>query len=88
MHVLLQGQYLWDNLIDPDRVYHFDIELEVRIYVLVCCKILCIHIQTPIDRKKQLTAIRNEFPSEDFRESSPLESPLCNDVLFGLIVFD
>ena len=27
--LLLQGQFLWDNLIDHDRSYHFEIELEV-----------------------------------------------------------
>ena len=28
---LLQGQFLWDNLIDHDRSYHFEVELEVAI---------------------------------------------------------
>jgi DNA-dependent protein kinase catalytic subunit len=50
---LTKGAYLWDNLIDPERVYKFELELE-----------------TPIDRKKQLTAIRNERLSPDSRESS------------------
>lgn len=28
---LLQGLYLWDNLIDPEKVYHFEMELEVHV---------------------------------------------------------
>ncbi|CAI8051260.1 DNA-dependent protein kinase catalytic subunit [Geodia barretti] len=59
---LTKGVYLWDNLIDPERVYKFELELE-----------------TPIDRKKQLTAIRNERLSPDSRESS---SPPEDSILF------
>jgi DNA-dependent protein kinase catalytic subunit len=54
-----KGLYLWDNLVDPGKVYQFEIELE-----------------SPIDRKKQLTAIRDERKSSDSAESSPLGSPL------------
>ncbi|XP_064405997.1 DNA-dependent protein kinase catalytic subunit-like isoform X2 [Halichondria panicea] len=28
----LKGQFLWDNLIDKDKPYHFEIELESRVY--------------------------------------------------------
>ena len=27
---VMQGMYLWDNLIDPEKVYRFELELEVQ----------------------------------------------------------
>jgi DNA-dependent protein kinase catalytic subunit len=59
-----KGQYLWDNLIDPDKEYNFPIELE-----------------TPLDRKKQIMAIKDELKQTSDNEAvgstlSPERSPL------------
>lgn len=45
-----------------------------------CISNVCFYVQSPIDRKKQLTAIRDERKSPDSADSSPLGSPLCNDI--------
>lgn len=56
-----QGQFLWENLIDLDREYHFEAELDV-----------------PIDRKNQMTSIRDEVRAMSTKDSSPTAaSPPC-----------
>eukprot|EP00731_Ephydatia_muelleri_P036866 Em0341g3a len=49
-----KGQFLWENLVDSDREYHFEAELDI-----------------PIDRKSQMTAIRDEVRALSTKDSSP-----------------
>ncbi len=59
-----QGQYLWENVVDSERRYQFEAELDA-----------------PMDRKKQMTAIRDEIrgggEGGGSRDSSPGYSPPC-----------
>ncbi len=74
---------MWDNLIDKDKPYHFEIELEVRNFNLACttvhvCTLVipnCLCFQSRVYRKRQVIAIRDEVHSQ--REDSPFDSPPC-----------
>ena len=82
---------LWDNLIDFDKQYSFETELEVCIiynslrasdFMLCLLNLSCycffLYVnKTPMYRKKQMTAIRDKVRSQDSRESSPADSPPC-----------
>lgn len=90
---LLQNQFIFDNLIDTQRVYNFPIEIDVSnafkcvIFVFVLCCVVFYHVslrlQVPIERKKKYVMIRKEVSGENGGELSEISTSVLTTCLEG-----